>query len=490
MIVDSGKPMHFYTTQKISGKRSKTPEGYLLIEGVPLARTGMMIYGPHEVPIPPGPDGLVYVERTPEQVFRLETVASANGKDVVNDHPSVDVSPQNWRELSHGTVMNPRRGVGIEDDFLIGDILVKSQEGIELVDSGKVELSMGYDSGYVMTGPGRGYQKNIIYNHVALVDKGRCGPRCSIGDRQYIQEKDMTDTKDRVRTTDRGRSAVRRMLDRIVRTAKTNDEELLEETLGDAEKELEKKEPQFDRSGDESMAEKDDDKKTEDTVRKAVRDAMADAMKPVLDAIDARFKDVRDDIEDLKEAKAKGKDRKGRGHDKDDGDDDDDDDKNKDNEKILGALELEAPPGTNDRESVRKARDSSFLADSFQETVALAEVLAPGIRVPTFDRALTPAKSYDTICNLRRTTLDIAYHTADGRGIVDDVGGGQYKTMDCMALRSVFMAAGALKKAKNNGGGAARTTDVVRPGGSAGGSKMTLADINKKNAEFYGRKVV
>lgn len=469
--------MHFYVTEKISGRRSKTPEGYLLIEGVPLARTGMMIYGPHEVPIPPGPDGLVYVERTSDQVFRIETIASANGKDVVNNHPVEDVSPLNWRDLSHGTLMNPRRGVGVEDDFLVGDLLIKSQEGIDLVESGKVELSMGYDSGYVMTAPGRGYQKNIVYNHVAFVDKGRCGPRCSIGDRQYIQEKEMTEVVRRTVDRARGGSAVRRMLDRIVRTAKTGDEELLEETLGDAESELEKKEPKFNKSGDRTMSDKDDDdKKTEDRIRRAV----GDAMDAVLKAMDTRLAKFGDDLEDLKKAnKDKAKDKNP---------DDDDEDKSKDNEAILGALEMEAPPGTNDRAGfVRKARDSSFLADSFQETVALAEVLAPGIRVPTFDRAMTPAKSFDSICNLRRTALDIAYHTADGRGVIDDVGGREYKTMDCAGLRPVFLAAGALKKAKNNG---ARTTDaaeVRRPGGGVGGTKVSLADINKKNREYYAK---
>jgi hypothetical protein len=30
----------FYTTEKLSGTREKTPEGFLLLRNVPLARTG------------------------------------------------------------------------------------------------------------------------------------------------------------------------------------------------------------------------------------------------------------------------------------------------------------------------------------------------------------------------------------------------------------------------------------------------------------------
>ena len=463
--------MNFYTTQKISGRRSKTPEGFLLIEGVPLARTGMMIYGPHELGLPGGPDGLLYIERTPEEVFRPETVASANGKDIVNDHPEEDVTPLNYGDVSLGVLMNPRRGKGIEDEFLVGDLLVKRQEGIDLIEDGKVELSMGYDAGYVMREPGRGYQKNIIYNHVALVDKGRCGPRCSIGDRQYIQEKDMSGTVQRTADRGRGSSAIRRVLDRLIKVAKVGDEEMLEETLGDAEKELEKTEPRFEihnhnhMPGDKEMTEEEkEDKKTDDRIRKAVGDALA----PVLDAIDKRLRDMAEEF------KKKGEDKE----------DDKDDKETEDNEKILGALELEAPPGTNDR--ARKSKDSAFLAESFQETVALAEVLAPGIGIPTFDGALDPKKTYDALCGLRRKALDLAFNTPEGRTLVESVGGSQFRTMDCAMLRPVFLAAGNLKKHANNGG--SRTTDVRLPGGAAGGTRRTIADVNKRNAEFYSGK--
>ena len=48
--------------------------------------------------------------------------------------------------------------------------------------AGKVEISLGYDAEYTEVSPGKGVQSNIVINHIALVDKGRCGSRCSIGD--------------------------------------------------------------------------------------------------------------------------------------------------------------------------------------------------------------------------------------------------------------------------------------------------------------------
>ena len=44
------------------------------------------------------------------------------------------------------------------------------------------EVSCGYDADYEQTEPGRGTQRNIIGNHVALVTRGRAGPRVAIKD--------------------------------------------------------------------------------------------------------------------------------------------------------------------------------------------------------------------------------------------------------------------------------------------------------------------
>lgn len=154
--------------------------------------------------------------------------------------------------------------------------------------------------------------------------------------------------------------------------------------------------------------------------------------------------------------------------------------------EIEGELEEEAPPGTGDK--ARKARDSAFLGDSFQATAVLAEIIAPGIRIPTYDRAAAPKRTLDAICNLRKSALDIAYNTAIGRGIIDDVGGGRtFDTtkMTCDAARTLFRATAAAMRVHNN------TRDNRERGSetkTADAGISTNADFNKAARAKWGQK--
>ena len=172
---------NFYTVGKLGKTREVTPEGYLLCRDVPLACTGSLLYGEGEVPVT-ADAGLIVITRGDDDLFRPETIASFEGKPITNDHPDDWITPDNWKELSKGVAQNVRRGEGIEDHLLIADLLVQDKDAIEAIQGGKVEISLGYDADYTEISKGKGTQSNIIGNHVALVDKGRCGSRCSIGD--------------------------------------------------------------------------------------------------------------------------------------------------------------------------------------------------------------------------------------------------------------------------------------------------------------------
>ncbi len=175
--------MHYYTTEILSANMELTPEGFLLCRNVPIARIGTMLYAAGEVPVTPDQDGLIRIERLPEDVFADTTVRSFNGKAFTIDHPPVDVTPDNWSELAKGIVQDVRRGSGIDDDFLVADVLITEAAAIKKVrEEGLRQVSCGYDAEYEEIQPGRGRQFNIIGNHLALVDEGRCGSRCAIGD--------------------------------------------------------------------------------------------------------------------------------------------------------------------------------------------------------------------------------------------------------------------------------------------------------------------
>jgi len=173
----------FYTTMALGEKRHVTPEGFVVCLDVPMARTGEMLYGPEETPVHSA-DGVsgVTIRRDADEVFRPDTILSIIGKSVTNDHPDENVTPATFRQLEVGTVISARRGEGVFGDLLLGDIIIKEPNAIQDVLNGKVEVSCGYDADYEELKPGVGRQKNIFYNHLALVDKGRCGPRCAIGD--------------------------------------------------------------------------------------------------------------------------------------------------------------------------------------------------------------------------------------------------------------------------------------------------------------------
>ena len=180
-----GEKMRFYVSETISENISETPEGFLLCQNVPITRLGEFIYKDGEVPVSSNSRGEIVIARDEEEVFSERAMKSFEGKPITINHPNDFVNPENWSDYAVGTVQNVRRGSNGEGDLLMADLLVNKDNAIELVKSGLRELSCGYDAQYEEIGEGRGRQKEIIGNHVALVTKGRAGNRCSIGDRTY-----------------------------------------------------------------------------------------------------------------------------------------------------------------------------------------------------------------------------------------------------------------------------------------------------------------
>ena len=125
-------------------------------------------------------DGSVEYElRHPDDVFTSDSMQSLKMKPLTNDHPSEILTPENVKDYQVGNVGdNPFNGDNIH---LTIDMIIQDKQAIADVLSGKRELSCGYSADVVDesgTWMGTRYtkrQKNIRYNHVALVDKGRAG---------------------------------------------------------------------------------------------------------------------------------------------------------------------------------------------------------------------------------------------------------------------------------------------------------------------------
>jgi hypothetical protein len=184
--------MEWHTVTRLSPRMHLTDEGYLVCKDVPIARTGTQVYFEHEVPPLQGDSGgRVHVARDASEVFKPNSIETFEGKPVCDDHPMEPVGPANWNELAIGYVRNPRRGDGTNDDLLFADLIFTTQRGIDAVQNGKRAISVGYNALYEQTAPGLGRQKDIHCNHIALVDEGRCGARCSIMDGKTVYTADL-----------------------------------------------------------------------------------------------------------------------------------------------------------------------------------------------------------------------------------------------------------------------------------------------------------
>lgn len=152
--------------------------------------------------------------------------------------------------------------------------------------------------------------------------------------------------------------------------------------------------------------------------------------------------------------------------------------------EIEGALKEEAPPGTSD---AHKARDSVFLEDSFAKTAAMAEILVPGILIPTFDRAADPKASYGNMCAFRKKTLTAFGATADGAALLASVA--PNLTLDlakCIDVTTAFRAAAA-KQAEKNKTAVMGTNDgsyFTKQAGAAPAPK-SMADVQRANDAYW-----
>ena len=447
---------------------------------VPLARIGFQEYGAHEIDDPavsPPPQDFFRVERTPGEVFAPDSIASWNGKPVTNDHPPDLLTPATTREYQVGTMINPRRGEGGNDGLLLVDMIITCPDTMDDIEAGKREVSGGYNCDYFEITPGHLQQRNILGNHGALVDEGRCGGACSIHDTRPKSLAFDVEAKHRKQLRERG-TEMSKIIDALTKAFKARDDKAFEQALGAA-----------------AIVVKDEDEhamkteggsheihlhlegggnKNEEEPPPRKEDPMDEAppwFKKFGEEHDSRWKDM-DNWRKGVDAFMKGGARDAEGE-----------------KEVEGELEEEAPPGTalND---ARGAKDSAYLADSFHETVAGAEVLAPGIALPTLDRSARPGVTFKDICGLRRKALDHAAAQRETREMLEAVTNGRMidtKKASCRDVRNVFRGVVALKRAANARGTGANDAGRSTVGSTSVGGFKSLAELNAANAAAYAK---
>jgi hypothetical protein len=155
--------MRFDTTPL---RATSTAEGFLRDSPI-LTRVGVFPYKRQ--------DGTTRYElRPPDEVFHADTLASLQGIPITDGHPGL-VNARNAKQHTVGAVLSEGRQDG---QNTVGDVVVHDTSPIA---AGKKDLSCGYTLTLDET-PGNwngqrydAVQRNIRYNHLALVRAGRAG---------------------------------------------------------------------------------------------------------------------------------------------------------------------------------------------------------------------------------------------------------------------------------------------------------------------------
>lgn len=176
--------MYLHDTLMLDAPK-RTKDGFLAVRAK-AARAGIYDYSAAEVGgIERGfkATDTVKIYRPADEVFAADSVASFLAKPVTNDHPTVPVTADNWKQHARGVNMGALR----DGDYLAFDLVIMDGALIADIDAGKRELSNGYscvfDWAPGTTPDGQAFhavQRTIRGNHIAVVGKGRAGPDCKI----------------------------------------------------------------------------------------------------------------------------------------------------------------------------------------------------------------------------------------------------------------------------------------------------------------------
>lgn len=164
----------------------KTDEGFVRDAPI-IGRTGILEYR--------NVDGSIRREyRPPEEAFNVDSLASIRGKPITQLHHGLVTSANYFNSHPVGTVISDGRQDGSN---IRADVVIYS------LDTDDRELSCGYQTELEetpgVTPEGEHYdaiQRNIRYNHLAIVPRGRAGnARLNMDGNQSIEEVETMSTK-------------------------------------------------------------------------------------------------------------------------------------------------------------------------------------------------------------------------------------------------------------------------------------------------------
>jgi hypothetical protein len=260
--------------------------GWIEVKNNPLSKVGVFPYSGGQVG--GDPTKIYNVYRPAEELSHPEAIDSLKLIPWVNDHVMLGSSKDGLTPAEEKGVEGViGEDVYFKDGILYGNIKIFSENLANLIEDGKKQLSAGYRCVYdfvsgVFNGqPYDAIQKNIRFNHLALVDEGRMGKEVAVLDHVYtydsidIKEFKMSEKEDEQKKAMDAMSAqLAKALDDIEDLKKKAEEKKAEDAEEDKEKEKKAEDDKDDEMALDEDKDKDDEKKGMD---KAAMDAAFDA---------------------------------------------------------------------------------------------------------------------------------------------------------------------------------------------------------------------
>lgn len=333
---------------------SKTVDksGFWFIPHNPISKVGIFDYLGSSISDECEPNKVYKVFRSGETLLASVPTWDNPPKPFINDH---EMLGEGFTEIDErpvqGVITNPQ----YEDGVLYADITVYSEKLKEAIENGKKELSLGYFCKFEKqpgTYEGENYdyiQTNMVGNHIALVDAGRCGSDVKVFDHKCVMDSFDVISKDeglkktetsanieeeqKTETKDSAMADIRKSIQAILAkdSADTEKVEELAELIGktakdeEAEKEEKKAEDKCGKDEDpkeeaEKKAEDSDEEeekeiKDNDDEEKEVKDEQLSLLKKIADGIDELLKKSDEKKE---EEKAEDADEESKSEDEDD----------------------------------------------------------------------------------------------------------------------------------------------------------------------------
>jgi len=166
---------------------------FIAVKKCRMLRSGIQIYARKEVPeklldeLPPEARNKEFfkVYRRPEAV--IKHLKDFNYIPLANDHPAVDITPDNRKEYEVGRAGGVATAETLDDGnvYIQNDLIFDDRKTFEDYKNGKRQLSIGLQAVWTIA-DSNDYDFEIIdftnVNHVALVNRGRAGAQAKVMD--------------------------------------------------------------------------------------------------------------------------------------------------------------------------------------------------------------------------------------------------------------------------------------------------------------------